>query len=204
MARNKVAAKKPEPRPRNAAATRAAILEAARAAFARAGYGGVGLREIAAEAGVTAMMIGRYFGSKEQLFAEVIADNMARPSILTAENLNAPNSPAVMAQTLVDITKPDEVPLVGFLIMLHSAQNNTAAGINREQIEQNNHRVLTEALAGRDAAQRAAILLALVAGFQMMRQTIGLSALAEAKPKTLVKLLTPLFEHIIQGDQATR
>ena len=63
------------PRPRNAAATREAILNSARAAFARAGYDGAGVREIAAGAGVTAMLVNRYFGSKEQLFAEVIADN---------------------------------------------------------------------------------------------------------------------------------
>ena len=40
-----------QPRParqRNAAATRAAILQSARRAFARAGYDGAGVREIAA------------------------------------------------------------------------------------------------------------------------------------------------------------
>ncbi|MGZ5395564.1 MAG: TetR/AcrR family transcriptional regulator, partial [Mycobacterium sp.] len=43
-------------------ATRDAILTSAIAAFARAGYDGVGLREIAGDAGVTAMMVNRYFG----------------------------------------------------------------------------------------------------------------------------------------------
>ena len=60
-------------RRRNAAATREAILASAREAFARVGYDGAGVREIAAGAGVTAMLVNRYFGSKEQLFAEVIA-----------------------------------------------------------------------------------------------------------------------------------
>ncbi|HEV7965751.1 MAG TPA: helix-turn-helix domain-containing protein, partial [Actinoplanes sp.] len=60
----------PPARPRNAAATRAAILASARRNFARAGYDGVGVREIAGGAGVTAMLVNRYFGSKEQLFAE--------------------------------------------------------------------------------------------------------------------------------------
>ena len=68
-------------RPRNAAATRAAILNSARQAFARAGYDGVGVREIAEGAGVTAMLVNRYFGSKEQLFAEVVAEIMTRPII---------------------------------------------------------------------------------------------------------------------------
>jgi hypothetical protein len=40
-------------------------------------------------------------------------------------------------------------------------------------------------------------MLALIAGFQMMRQTVGLSALAKAEPKALVKVLGPLFEHLL-------
>src|SRR5277367_2716998 len=76
-------------RRRGAAATRQAILDSARDAFARAGYDGAGVREIAAGAGVTAMLVNRYFGSKEGLFTEVVAQIMARPSILTQANLHS-------------------------------------------------------------------------------------------------------------------
>ena len=62
----------PGRRRRDAAATRQAILDAAFAAFTRFGYDGVGVRDIAQSAGVTAMLINRYFGSKEQLFAEAV------------------------------------------------------------------------------------------------------------------------------------
>ena len=61
------------PRPRrDAAATRSAIFEAATRRFAYQGYEHAGVREIAADAGVDAAMVNRYFGSKEGLFAEVI------------------------------------------------------------------------------------------------------------------------------------
>jgi len=60
------------PRRRDSAATRAAILRAAIDAFTRSGYDGAGVREIASAAGVTAMLVNRYFGSKEQLFAEAV------------------------------------------------------------------------------------------------------------------------------------
>ena len=59
-------------RRRDAAATREAILEAATRRFATQGYERAGVREIAADAGVTAALVNRYFGSKEGLFAEVI------------------------------------------------------------------------------------------------------------------------------------
>jgi len=50
---------------------------------APASYGGVGVREIAQGAGVTAMLVNRYFGSKEQLFAEVVQVACADKGILT-------------------------------------------------------------------------------------------------------------------------
>src|SRR5882724_11600433 len=108
----------PPARHRNAAATREAILTSARRAFARAGYDGAGVREIAAAAGVTAMLVNRYFGSKEQLFAEVLAATSAAPTILTQDNLNSSNLAETIAATLVDITRTADTPLEGFLIML--------------------------------------------------------------------------------------
>ena len=60
------------PRPRNAEATRAAILEAARERFARDSYDDVGMRDIARDVGVDAALVSRYFGSKEDLFTAVL------------------------------------------------------------------------------------------------------------------------------------
>ena len=68
----------PIPRRRDAVVTRDAILLSARKAFAQAGYDAAGLSEIAVGAGVTVMLINRYFDSKEQLFAEVIAKTLAK------------------------------------------------------------------------------------------------------------------------------
>jgi AcrR family transcriptional regulator len=188
------------PRGRNAAATRDAILASARRAFARAGYDGAGVREIASGAGVTAMLVNRYFGSKEQLFAEVVAQSMATPTILVPEVLNSPTAGHAIASALVSITEADATPLEGFLIMLHSASSRRAAEIGRAQIETHHQATMTAALAGALAPQRAALVLSLVAGFQVMRQMIGLSALAEAEPEDLVKILGPLFQRLLDGE----
>lgn len=190
------------PRPRNAAATRAAILTSARRAFARAGYDGAGVREIAENAGVTAMLVNRYFGSKEQLFAEVVADIMARPVILTGDRLQSAKGGDEMAEALVNLTAAGGAPLDGFQIMCRSAASPRAAEIGRAQIEAHYHKVLTEALLGAHAAERAALLLAFVAGVQMMRQMIGLSALATCPPPVLVKILGPVFQQLWIGDGA--
>lgn len=186
-------------RRRNAAATRQAILASARAAFARAGYDGVGVREIAASAGVTAMLINRYFGSKEQLFAEVVAETMASPSILGSGILESPNAGELLAAAVVQLTKSTSTPLDGFLIMVHSASSKRAAEIGREQIEKHHQRTTTAALRGELAPLRAALVLSLISGVQIMRQMLALPALAEAEPAVLTQLLAPLFQQLIEG-----
>lgn len=59
------------------AATRAAILQAARERFAVDGYDRATIRSIAADAGVTAAMVIRYYGSKGELFALTLEPGFA-------------------------------------------------------------------------------------------------------------------------------
>ena len=51
-----------------------------------------------------------------------------------------------------------------------------AADLGRERLERGYLRILADASPGSHAAERAAILLALVAGFQVMRQVVRPSA----------------------------
>lgn len=186
------------PRKRDATATRAAILTSARAVFARSGYDGAGLREIAAGAGVTAMLVRRYFGGKEQLFAEAIAAANSAPVIATERVLKDEHPGAAIAEALVQITAPGAKPLDGFLILLNSASSVRAAQIGREVIEIAPQKTVAAMLEGDNVEQRAALILSLVAGFQMMRQAIGLGALANSDPEVLANLLAPLFERLVK------
>jgi AcrR family transcriptional regulator len=194
----------PSPRRRDAAATRKAILKSARRAFAQAGYGGAGVREIAQGAGVTAMLVNRYFGSKEQLFAEAVAESMAETSVLAPEILRSDASGEAIAAVLVGITKAGETPLEGFQILLRSASSERAAQIGCEQIERHHQKNIAAALSGELAQQRAAVMLSLIAGFQLMRQMIALPALAKAPDKGLVKLLGPIFDQLLMRAPARR
>lgn len=187
-------------RRRNAVATREAILLSARKAFAELGYDGAGVREIAKGAGVTAMMVNRYFGSKEQLFAEVAAATMSDPMILTPEIIHTPGFAENMARSLVAITARDAVPMEGFQIMLKSASSPRAAEIGRKQIETQHLKAMAGGLSGDMVSQRAAMVLSIVAGIQVMRHMIGLKALTKADPEALVGLLTPIFQHLIVGE----
>jgi AcrR family transcriptional regulator len=189
------------PRPRSAEATRKAILIAARHAFARAGYDGAGLREIAAGAGVTAMMVNRYFGSKEELFAEVVAGIMTKPIIFVSDSLATRGLAEALTAGVVQRARSGATPLDGLLIMMHSASSSRATAIARSQMERHYSRQLADALPGDLAEQRAATILAIVAGIQVMREVIGLSALADARPEDLSAILKPVFEQLVGRDK---
>src|SRR5258708_19952558 len=63
---------KPAKKPlRDAKKTRTRILEAARLRFCQHSYEQVGVRDIAADANIDAALINRYFGTKEDIFAEI-------------------------------------------------------------------------------------------------------------------------------------
>lgn len=66
---------------RDAEATRARLVMAARKAFAAQGFERTTVREIAAAAGVNQALINRYFGGKEQLFAESVAIDLSFPDL---------------------------------------------------------------------------------------------------------------------------
>ncbi|MFF4713135.1 helix-turn-helix domain-containing protein [Streptomyces eurythermus] len=75
-------------RRRDPEASRAAILEAARAAFAERGYAKTTVRDVARRAGVTHGLVLRHFTSKEQLFLAAVPS----PRTLMAEVAGDPKT----------------------------------------------------------------------------------------------------------------
>ncbi|MYV97793.1 TetR/AcrR family transcriptional regulator [Streptomyces sp. SID3343] len=60
---------------RDADATRAALLDAARALFGRHGYEAVTLRDIGERAGADGSLVARYFGNKAALYRSAVAED---------------------------------------------------------------------------------------------------------------------------------
>jgi AcrR family transcriptional regulator len=179
-------------RPRDAAATRAAILASALRAFARHGYDGVGVRDIARDAGVTAMLVNRYFGSKEQLFAEAV-DVAFTPPVVIA---NHPDSLAHDAARNL-IARTDVEELGPFLIMLRSASNPRAAEIVRDGIARHVGRRLAAQLPEPGQPIRTELMLSVIAGVWLMRRVIETPALNDADPDQLTDAVSAIFQTII-------
>lgn len=195
------AAKQADKRPRNAAATRQAILESAITAFARYGYNGVGVREIAREAGVTAILVNRYFGSKERLFAEAADVASSRKDILTSEVMVVGDSIdqfcKKLANVLVKRTTPGGNLPSSFSILLNSLSDERSVAILREIIERRSAEPLAALLPGVSARERATLLLSFMVGIQVMRQIVGIEALANMKPNVLSKRIAALFKWLL-------
>lgn len=183
------------PRSRNAAATRDAILESAIRNFARAGYDGVGVREIAGDAGVTAMLVNRYFGSKEQLFAEAVETSFA-PPVFIADNPEAVARDAAMA--LVARSAVDADDLAPFLIMVRSASNPRAVEIVRGAIERHVGKRLARQLPEPGRQLRSDVALSVISGVLLMRRVVETRALNGRNTDQLAELLEAVFDAIIE------
>ncbi|MEE4543123.1 TetR family transcriptional regulator [Streptomyces sp. V4-01] len=188
-------------RKRDAAATREAILAAAVVEFTENGYARAGVRQIAERAGVTAMMINRYFGSKERLFAEAVDRAFGPPTIVGDERRGLSHS---LALTLAESTAPDAELLDPFLLLLRSAADPEAAGILKRGVEAHPGARLAGLLGGSDADVRAQLGLALIAGTWLLRTVVGTTALASADDGRLADLLAAMLEPLTRGAGAAQ
>ena len=175
-------------RQRNAAATREAILAAATGRFATQGYGSAGVREIAADAGVTAALVNRYFGSKEGLFAEVIGRALDMGHLLEGQRGDlADHLARVMVYGREGSRDWGYTPL---LLLLHSATVPGAIKLFRRDLDRSELPLLAEQIGGDDAAVRAAMVMAQLTGFAIVYHMLRPKALANARGEELVTLLS--------------
>ncbi|MFJ3662834.1 TetR family transcriptional regulator [Streptomyces sp. NPDC090119] len=186
------------PRRRDAAATRTAILDSAVRAFSRHGYDGVGVREIAADAGCSAMLVNRYFGSKEGLFEEAVHAAFAPRTVIPESDAPLARS---LARRLVERTDPDAETLSPFLLLLRSAANPRAAAIMARAIERHPQRALRDQLDGEHLDQRAMLADALIAGVWLMRAVLDVAGSdddADSLAPYIERMLAPVL-----GEDAT-
>jgi AcrR family transcriptional regulator len=178
-------------RRRDSAATKEAILEAARHAFTEHGYDGAGVREIAGAAGVDARLITRYFGSKEGLFEQVVDAAYEKSLMMT------PEENAQAARVL--LTSPDQHAQDGLLLTLRSAANPRAADIMRASIERNYQARLAAALPGDDTVERATLLIAICSGVLLSRLVLGYDALTGDSAEKLIPLLHAALDAVAKA-----
>jgi AcrR family transcriptional regulator len=182
------------PRRRNPEASRAAILAAARAAFAEQGYARATMREIARRAGVTHGLVTLHFTSKEQLFLAAVPGHRELPDVVAGDPVLLPER---VATAYVDRMEKgaDSDPLVA---LLRSAASNVDAATRLYAAMQENSIALYEGiLPSEDLAARVELLGAQLIGVTFSRYIARTGRLARMSPDELREHLIPVLRAIL-------
>jgi AcrR family transcriptional regulator len=182
------------PRKRDAAATRAAILEAAQTQFARLGYDRAGLRDIAAEAGADVALIKRYFGGKEALFTEALKASIRPDRLREWDRATFAREIAVMMAG----TPADESRAHGFQFLLRAATSPTTAPLLNVAVQERFLEPIRDWLGGADARARARVLAAAFIGF-LVERLIRDEPLKGREREVFIERVIALFEALIES-----
>jgi AcrR family transcriptional regulator len=179
----------PEPRRRNAAETKDRIVAAAQRRFAESGYAQSGLREIAAEAGVTSSLLVRYFGSKAGLFEAALIETIVDHSVFTRDKDHFGD---VMSRLSTDQSSID-ITVMLVLALADPEARTVALRVARQ------HMIapLAQWLGPPHADARAENMFALLTGWAIQSQGIGGSV---AAPQSLRWLATTLQAIVDEGE----
>lgn len=182
------------PRKRDAEATRAAILAAAKDQFARFGYDKTALRPIAAEAGVDVALIQRYFGGKEGLFTEALKASFDKSRLLSWDKRTIAHDIAVM---MADNTPADDARTQSFQFLLQAATSPTTAPMLSLAVQERFLGPIRDWLGGQGAEARARVLAAVYIGL-LVERLIRNEPLAGEERDTFIARATATFDALLK------
>lgn len=183
------------PRPRNAEATRAAILNAARERFARESYDDVGMRDVAGDVGVDAALVSRYFGSKEELFTAVLDSCSNGGELMDGERAEFGRR---VAHELIFEPKK-EGKLKGLLIMLRSVGSAKAMELVQRTGSERFFDPFAVWVGGEDAAVRARLAAATIMGMAVSREITAGFGLTPQECERMAERMAGILQDIIDG-----
>lgn len=157
---------------RNSTATRGRLIAAARKAFSERGFERTTVRDIAADAGVNPALINRYFGGKEQLFAESVAIELRFPDLASVAR-------AEVGRTLVchffnrwEGNEEDDL----LRVLIRTAVTNAEAATRIRTILADQVMSMVAAVATPErAAERASLIATQILGLAYARFILGVT-----------------------------
>ena len=184
-------------RRRDADATRAAIVGAAKVHFARSGYERAFLRDIADDAGVDAALINRYFGGKEGLFAAVLKETIGsgrRLKLFEGERAKVGHDIAHMMAT--QSAHHSEERLHAFQFLLRAATSPTTAPMLNVAVQERFMGPIREWLGGENADVRSRLISAFFIGL-LVERLIRDEPLSENERDPFVERLAPILQALV-------
>lgn len=177
--------------------TREAIAVAAREHFADYGYEGATFRRIAAAAGVDPALVVHFYGSKEDLFREVmglppdVAEGLVRIAEQPRELLGRSLAELVVAA----LESPATRPIVLGRIRCASSHPGAAALVRETVIRDLSS--LTGAITSDRPEVRAVLCGSFIVGIALARYVVLVEPLASLPAANLVDLLAPTFQRYL-------
>ncbi|WP_253189200.1 TetR/AcrR family transcriptional regulator [Brevundimonas sp. LM2] len=182
-------------RPRNAAATREAILDAATRRFSAESYDQVGIRDVAGEVGVDPALISRYFGSKEELFRAVM-DGCGTGADLT-EGDRATFGERMAHDIVYGARK--EGKLAWLLLMLRSIASPKAAEVIQRASRETFYEPFIAWVGGEDAEIRVRIAAGMMMGLTVSRDLSGGLNMTPDQCERLKTRVAKILQDLVDG-----
>jgi AcrR family transcriptional regulator len=175
--------------------TRRAILDAARAIFASRGYEQTTIRAVAAEAGIDASMVMRYFGSKAGLFTAAATVSLDPPDLLSVP---ASRRAELLVRHFVERWE-DGPSAETLVLLLRAAVTDEAVAA---QLQANFNGMVAgpvAALGDKDAERRSALISAQLLGIAVARHILRREPLASMAIDEIVADITPTIQRYLTG-----
>ncbi|MFB7916572.1 TetR family transcriptional regulator [Streptomyces sp. NPDC056061] len=173
---------------------RDAILRAARRAFTQRPYADVTIRGIAADAGVSASLVVKHFGRKEELF-----NTVADFAPAAAELFDAPLDRLGRHLVVTLVNRRRELKSDPLLRVVFSLGNRDERSLLRDRFHQQVTGVLAARLAGPEAVLRAELVAGHLLGLGATLSLHPEGAGSRATPEHLADLYAPALQALITG-----
>lgn len=180
------------------AATRSAILTAARKLLAEQGYEATTIRAVAAEVGVDPSMVMRYYGSKAGLFSAAVETDLFLDKIP-----QVPRSQlgAAMARHFISRWEGELSDEALTLLLRSAATNEDAAAQMRVIFDSQITKFVRDFTGGgADAARRAALVSSQMLGLALTRYVLKLRPVTGMDVTALVESVAPVLQYYLTGD----
>ncbi len=187
--------RKPVVRSRDAEASRAAILAAARQRFASDGYERATIRAIAGDASIDPAMVIRYFGNKEKLFAEAADFDLRLPD-LTA--LPRTRVGAALVDHFIERWEEDDT----FMALVRTAATHDAAAKRVRSVLSAQVTPAITKLSEDRSPERAGLVASQLLGMALCRYVLKLPPLVGMSRAEVVAWLGPTIARYVTGKPA--
>jgi AcrR family transcriptional regulator len=181
-------------RPRDAEATRSAILQAARERFAADGYERATIRAIAADAGIDPALVIRYYANKEGLFAAAAAFDLRLPDLGDLPR-------AELGVALVDhfLTRWEADDTLQALLRAATTNPTAAARMRAVFAEQVAPGIAALCSDRRTAATRAGLVASQLLGVALCRYVLELPPVVMMSREAILVRVGPVIQRYLEG-----